>query len=294
MSSPGFLDGIRIVTMAQNVPGPLAAARLCQAGARVTKVEPLAGDPFLALSPAWHAEMHSGIAIERIDLKSPSGHARVLALLEEADVFITSQRPSALARLALDPDSLRARVPGLRLLRIVGSVRDPERAGHDLTYQAHAGLLATTMPRALAADVMASERAFAATLALLRQPPGSIMDVGLVESLYPMVASLRHGLTAPGGALGGGAFRYRIYQAQEGYVAVAALEPHFERALYGALGLPLGTDLTSRFLERTAAAWESWANERDLPIAALDAASGDSRDSQQVRADAEARRLRLD
>src|SRR6476620_4693658 len=35
-----FLDGIRVITTAQNVPGPLAAARLRQAGASVTKIEP--------------------------------------------------------------------------------------------------------------------------------------------------------------------------------------------------------------------------------------------------------------
>src|SRR5262245_61247217 len=98
MLSTELLDGVRIVTMAQNVPGPLAAARLRQAGAQVTKIEPPAGDPFLALSPAWHAEMHAGIAIERLDLKSESGQARMMVLLGVADVLITSQRPSVDAR----------------------------------------------------------------------------------------------------------------------------------------------------------------------------------------------------
>ena len=222
-----FLRDVRIVTLAQNVPGPLAAARLAEAGARVTKIEPPTGDPFLAVSAAWHAEMHAGIAIERLDLKAEDGRSRVMALLEDADLFITSQRPSALARLGLDADALRSRCSRLRILRIVGSVHDPERPGHDLTYQAQAGFLGDHMPRTLAADVMASERAFAGALALLRQPPGSAMDVGLVESLEPLLASLRHGLTAPGGTLGGGAPRYRIYPTKAGCVAVAALEPHF-------------------------------------------------------------------
>ena len=265
----GFLDGVRIVTMAQNVPGPLAAARLRDAGARVTKIEPPAGDPFLALSPAWHAELHAGITIERVDLKSPDGSAQVVRLLRDADVFLTSQRPSALARLGLDPETLRSLIPGLRMLRIVGSIRDPEHPGHDLTYQAQAGLLGDRMPRALAADVMASERAFAGTLALLRQPPGSVMDVGLVESLDSMLASLRHGLTAPGGVLGGGVFRYGLYETKDGLIAVAALEPHFDRGLHRALDLPVGADPSSRFRERTAVEWEAWARDRGLPIVAV-------------------------
>lgn len=269
MHSSTFLDDVRVVTIAQNVPGPLAAARLRQAGARVTKIEPLAGDPFLAVSPAWHAEMHAGIAIEGLDLKSEGGHARMMTLLRDADVLLTSQRPSALARLGLDVDRLRAEIPTLRTLRIVGSIRDPEHAGHDLTYQAEAGLLGNAMPLTLAADVMTSERAFAGVLTLLRQPGGTVIDVGLVESLEPMLASLRHRLTTPDGTLGGGAPRYRIYAASSGRVAVAALEPHFEARLYEQLGLPCGSDPSARMLERTADEWEAWARERDLPIVAV-------------------------
>jgi alpha-methylacyl-CoA racemase len=269
MPATDFLDGVRIVTMAQNVPGPLAAARLKQAGALVTKIEPPTGDPLLALSPAWHAELHAGISIERLDLKTETGQARMAALLRDADVFITSQRPSLLTRLTLDADSLRARIPSLRVLRIVGSARAPEQPGHDLTYQAQAGLLGDAIPRTLVADVMASERAFAATLALLRQPPGSTMDVGLVESLDPLLAPLRHGLTVPGGPLGGGAPQYGVYAAKVGRVAVAALEPHFETRLYQQLNLPMRADASARFLERTADEWETWARERDLPIVAV-------------------------
>lgn len=269
MRSTRFLEGIRIVTMAQNVPGPLAAARLRQAGARVTKIEPPGGDPFLALSPAWHAEMHEDIAIERLDLKAEDGRARVGELLGDAELFITSQRPSALVRFRLDPDTLRQRMPRLRMLRIVGSVRDPEHPGHDLTYQAMAGLLGESMPRTLAADVMASERAVAAALVLLRQPAGSVVDIGLVESLEPLLASLRHGLTTPGGPLGGGAWRYGVYPARVGRVAVAALEPHFATRLYEELGVPIGSDPSAHFLVRTAAEWEAWGRERDLPVVAV-------------------------
>jgi alpha-methylacyl-CoA racemase len=264
-----FLDGVRVVTTAQNVPGPLAAARMREAGARVTKIEPPAGDPFLTLSPAWHAEMHEGITIERLDLKSADGRARVAELLSDADIFLTSQRPSAIARLGLGPASLRDRHPHLRTVRILGSVHDPEQAGHDLTYQAVRGLVGDTMPRTITADIMASERAFAAMVGILRQPPGSVMDVGLVESLDPLLASIRHGLTTPNGTLGGGAYRYRLYATKAGTIAVAALEAHFETRLCDHLGLRTTDDPTSRFLERTAADWEAWARERDLPIVAV-------------------------
>lgn len=269
MHSPHFLDGVRVVTMAQYVPGPLAVARLRDAGARVTKIEPPAGDPMLELSRAWHEEMHAGVEIEHIDLKTDDGRTRVMSLLGDADVFITSQRPSTLTRLALDPESLRGSAPQLRIVRIFGSVKDPERVGHDLTYQAQSGLLSDAMPRTLAADVMASERVFAAVLALLRQPPGAAMDVGLVESLGALVAPLRHRLTTPDGTLGGAALKYRLYPTKSGHVAVAALESHFEQKLYQLLGVSPAADLSERFLDRAAADWEAWALENDLPIVAV-------------------------
>lgn len=263
------MRGVRVVSIAQNVPGPLAVARLAAHGASATKVEPLSGDPFLVLSQSWYDEMHHDIPVERLDLKSADGHARLTSLLRDAQLFITSHRPSALVRLRLDPALLHADAPDLRIIRIVGSIADPEEAGHDLTYQAHAGLARDTMPLTLAADVMASERVYATALELLRRPPGSIADVGLVESLDPLCAPLRHGLTGPGGVLGGGAPRYRIYKTRDGYVALAALEPHFEHHFCELLTLSVGDDPSAHFLERTTEEWEQWARANDVPLAAV-------------------------
>ena len=97
------------------------------------------------------------------------------------------------------------------------------------------------------------------------------MDLGVVESLDPLLAPLRHGLTVPRGPLGGGAPQYRVYAAKTGRVAVAALESHFAIRLYEELDLPLRSDPSLRFLERTAIEWESWARERDLPLVAVEA-----------------------
>jgi crotonobetainyl-CoA:carnitine CoA-transferase CaiB-like acyl-CoA transferase len=269
MSDSNFLADVRIVTMAQYVPGPLAVARLHEAGARVTKIEPPSGDPLRQVAPTWYDELHAGIDVEQLDLKADSGRARALELVASADLLITSQRPSRLSRLGFDADALLARFPRLRVLRIVGSVREPEEAGHDLTYQAQAGFLGDEMPRTLVADVVGAERIFGAALALLMQPPGATIDVGLVESLDGLVAPIRHRLTTLDGPLGGRAPQYRVYAAKTGRVAVAALEPHFERALYEQLGLAPRSDLTARMRERTAEEWEVWARERDLPLVAV-------------------------
>ena len=267
--SNDLLRGVRVVSVAQNVPGPLAVARLVSRGASATKIEPLSGDPFAPLCQSWYDEMHRGVSVERLDLKSAEGRGRLVALLRAADLFITSHRPSALARLRLDPESLRGEVPGVRIIRVVGSLADPEEAGHDLTYQAHAGLARETMPLTLAADVMASERVYATALELLRGPGGACVDIGLIESLDPLRAPLRHGLTAPGGVLGGGVPRYRIYATRDGHVALAALEGHFERRFYEVLGLPIGSDPSAEFLQRTAVEWVEWARSNDVPLTSI-------------------------
>jgi alpha-methylacyl-CoA racemase len=262
------LTGIQVVSMALNVPGPLAAARLRAEGASVVKVEPPAGDLLEGLCPAWYSELHRGIPIERLDLKSAGGRERIRELLERAHLFLSSQRPSALARLHLDAQSLAAdpHTAHLRTLNIVGDRTHPEHAGHDLTYVAAAGLLGREMPRTLVADVLGSERAFAAAVLLLRQPDGSHAEVGLVDSLEAIVAPLRHGLTRSGGMLGGGLAAYGLHDARDGQIAVAALEPHFRERLYHALGRPLDSALDDAFLSRTADEWEAWGRENDVPI----------------------------
>lgn len=257
--------------MALNAPGPLAVARLAAEGAHVTKIEPPSGDPLERFCRSFYDELHQHITVERVDLKTSEGQARLRTRLAAADLFISSQRPSALARLGLTSESLTH----TRWLNIVGECAQPEIAGHDVTYLARAGLVRDSLPVSLLADVMGSERAFSAALLLLRQPPGSHVQVGLYDSLDSLIAPVRHGLTAPGALLGGGFSGYGVYAAKEGHVAIAALEPHFRKRLYAELALDDGADLTATMRSRTADDWERWARERDLPIAAVRAAADD-------------------
>src|SRR5215208_3245086 len=138
------LHDVRIVTIAINVPGPLCAARLREHGARVIKIEPPSGDPLQTFCPGWYNELNAGSTIERLDLKATSGRAGLQSHLADADLFLASQRPSALARLGLDADTLLGgakATPTLRWLNIVGEMDQPEVPGHDLTYLARARLL---------------------------------------------------------------------------------------------------------------------------------------------------------
>ena len=274
---PGSLEGVRLVTLAQNVPGPAAAARLRSFGASVVKVEPPNGDPLASSNPAWYGALAAGQEVVRLDLKSEADRDRLDEHLAEADVLLTSNRLAALARLGLGPEELGARYPRLCYVAITGYPAPLEDApGHDLTYLANLGLLSPPeMPRTLLADLAGAERAVSATLALLldreRGMGAGYSEVALSEAAAFFAEPLRYGITKPGALLGGEFPGYRLYEAMDGWVAVAALEAHFWERLLLELGLEEATreDLEEVFLQKTAEEWEQWATQRDLPLKAV-------------------------
>lgn len=271
------LRGIQIVSLAVNLPGPLTAARYSELDATVTKVVPPAGDPLAWVSPAWHTALQAGQEVLALDLKSAAGQVRLAELLVGADVLLTATRPAALARLGLDGPTLSTRYPRLCHVAIVGyPAPDEDRAGHDLTYQASVGILEPPhFPRIPLADYAGAERAVSSTLALLwdrdRTGRGGQAVISLVEALAPFAHALCYGLLAPGTLLGGASPLYHLYRAKEGWIAIAALEPHFSARLRAGLGIDVFTveTLAAAFLQRTAVEWDAWAKLQDIPLAAV-------------------------
>jgi alpha-methylacyl-CoA racemase len=271
------LDAVSVVSLAVNVPGPTAAARLMALGASLTKVEPPAGDPLASAHPAWYDELRAGQQVVTLDLKQAADRARLGELLEPADLLLTSSRPGALARLGLGWAELHSRFTGLGQVAIVGyPAPDQDHPGHDLTYAAAQGLVVPPdLPRTLVADLGGAELATTAAVALLlareRGGEAGYAEVALADAASAFAGPLRHGATAPGGSLGGGSPSYGLYPAEEGWLAVAALEPHFQQRLAEQLGLDELTyeALAGAFRTRTAEQWETWGREHDLPLAAV-------------------------
>ena len=276
-SDSTLLQGIKIVSLALNAPGPVAAARLTKLGAEVTKVEPPSGDATSRAAPKWYESLCQGQTVLRLDLKDASGRAQLDSILAAADLLLASFRPSALQRLGLDWKSLHARHPRLCFVGIIGyPAPQEERTGHDLTYQGDFGLLRPPeMPPTLFVDLAGAERAVSMVLALLnraaRQGEAGCAWVSLHECARDLAAPLTAGLTSAGGLLGGGYPLYGFYQTNDGWVAIAALEPHFAERLLAELGLKKAdrAELERIFLQRSAKDWESWAAERDLPLVAV-------------------------
>lgn len=268
------LRDFRIVTTAVNVPCPVAAARLRDLGAKVIKIEPPNGDPLREYCSAWYNELIRGQKLVRLDLKQTSGRERLGRLLSQADLLLTASRPAALQRLSLGWEDLHARFPVLCHVALVGHASPRQNlAGHDLNYQARVGLVVPPhLPHTLLADLASAERIVSAVLGLLflrqRFQTGFYAEVVIENVAADLAAPLRHGLTVRDGMLGGGLAQYRVYAARQGWIAVAALEPHFLKRLQEELQLETvdAKGLSLAFKARTAQQWEQWAQVRDLPI----------------------------
>jgi crotonobetainyl-CoA:carnitine CoA-transferase CaiB-like acyl-CoA transferase len=227
--------------------------------------------------PPWYAALHENVSIVRLDLKETTDRTRLDELLGDSDLLLTSSRPASLERLGLGWDAVHARFPRLCHVAIIGhGPPDENRPGHDLTYQASLGLVdPPNLPRALLADLGGAEEAVTTATSLLlareRGHGAQIASVSLAQAAARHALPLQYGLTSNVGLLGGGWPGYNLYQAAQGWVAVAALESHFVERLVRELEIASLSheQLSDAFRRATADEWESWAKTRDLPIQAV-------------------------
>ena len=284
------LRGVRILSLALNLPGPAALMRLRAMGASCTKVEPPSGDPMVHYSTQAYEALHVGIKQRTLNLKTEKDLAKLHQALARTDVLLTSFRPSALLKLGLDWKTLRKRYPTLSLVSIVGAPGAlAEVPGHDLTYLAEAGLVTgLDLPPTLFADMggalMASEAVLTAVLHQKLKGKGTHQEVALSDSATWLALPRNWAMTTPGTTIGGAHAGYRVYACKDGRVAVAALEPHFAAALCAAAGVAAGVSgvslqtMRSSATHKTIADWlmtktrkalDKLAVEKDIPLHTL-------------------------
>ena len=285
------LHGLRILSLALNLPGPAALMRCRRLGATCTKLEPPAGDPMGRYNAATYSELHEGVKVLEADLKTQAGQQALHRELARTDILLTSFRPSAISKLGLGWKELHTRYPALSHVAIVGAPgAGAEEPGHDLTYLAGQDLVpGLELPATLYADMGGALLAVEAVLqaALRKQeryagsgdphPEGLYLEVALADAAAWLALPRRWGLTQPSGSVGGAHAGYRVYPCRDGRVAVAALEPHFAAALCEAAGVE-GHDTKTMFAPATHAAvaaflagqsraeLEQLAREQDLPL----------------------------
>lgn len=294
------LKGVRVLSLAQQYPGPFATAQLSDLGADVVSVErPGVGDPTRAF-PAFHASLARGKRSIALDLKVPGGRTAFRRLVAEADVVVEGFRPGTMQRLGLSYASLLEDNPRLVHVSISGygqSGPHRDRPGHDVTYQAEAGMLYEHLPPAgppppptiawgdLVAGMFAAQAVVTGILHRERSGDGCEIDVSMYDCL---VAALTAHVIPVINGTGPAGFQYEpgygVFLTADGrHLALGvAHEDHFWRALCDVAGLPehrelpsverfAHTDLLRNALEdaverRSSQWWDAQLTAADVPF----------------------------
>ena len=149
----GPLEGVRIVDLTAVVVGPMATQTLADYGAEVIKVETPTGDILRdlngrAITPRMSSKFLHLNRNKRslvLDLKQAAGREALLRLIARADVFLWNVRPSAMERLKLSYDEVRAVNPRIIYCGMFGFGRGGryrEKPAYDTIIQGGAGVAA--------------------------------------------------------------------------------------------------------------------------------------------------------
>jgi crotonobetainyl-CoA:carnitine CoA-transferase CaiB-like acyl-CoA transferase len=308
------LEGIRVIDLSSFLPGPYLTLAMADHGAEVIKVEAPAGDPGREIGlrvegqTVFFTNLNRGKRSLCLDLKTQAGRDTLLALCDGADVFVESFRPGVMARLGLDPATLRQRNPRLVYCSISAFGQTGEwrnRPAHDLSVEAMSGVLSLAagadgmpaIPPIPVADVLAGLHGLSGVLmALLKREQtgrGDHLDISMFDStlgaslniLGPTFAEDRQPVAQHERTTGGSAF-YRVYETQDGrYLTLGGQEEKFVRTLLDALDrpdliplvlkgpgphqAPVAAFLAQTFASQPLAAWEQRLGALDVCFGAV-------------------------
>ena len=271
------LAGLKVVELGHYIAGPFATRLLADMGAEVIKVEPPEGDPIRGWGsthnghPVWFSIHGRNKLSVTLDLKSPEGRAKVIALCTRADALVENFRPGYLERIGLGPEVLQAANPRLVIARVSGYGQDGpyrDKPAFGAIGEAMGGLRHLTAnpgqadfppPRcgvSISDDLAGMYAAMAVVSACWgrdRQGEagrGRIVDLDLVSSVFSLMEGMlpEYGLTGairqPAGAAIPTAAPTNTYPCGDGkWLCVAGNSDLIFGRLMGAIGRPeLGAD----------------------------------------------------
>ncbi len=196
----GPLAGIKVVDVSGAVAGPWASTQLAEQGADVVLVEKVGVPDVMRLTGAvigdqsgtW-VQLHRNKRGIDIDVRQPEGRDILIALVDEADVFIQNFRPGVVERLGIGYDDLSARNPELVYLSVSGFGPDGPYADqpvYDPIIQARTGMAEAQngdYVKAVVADKTAAMTGANAVLAALVARAGGAggqhIEVNLLDSM---------------------------------------------------------------------------------------------------------------
>ncbi|MCL6610875.1 MAG: CoA transferase [Peptococcaceae bacterium] len=245
-----MLEGVKILDLSMNLPGPYCTMLLSDLGADVIKIEePRIGDQARVLNEPFFDQLNRGKRSVKLNLKNTAGRQAFLELARHSDAVLESFRPGVVERLGVDYRAVSAVNPRIIYCSISGFGQDgPMRdvPCHDLNIISMTGIQHMTgvrggppvMPSVLIADTATGTLAALAIVAALWQRTvknrGQYLDLSMYESCFSwqhihaafLLSGFEYG--AGEGMLSGAAPCYNLYRAADGrYVSIGAVEPHF-------------------------------------------------------------------
>lgn len=210
MPASTLLSNITVADMTSVLFGPYCTQTLADMGAKVTKIEPAAGDIFrYAGKPAatrgmgpCHMTVNRGKRSVSWDLKSPLGREATKRLIAQSDIFIHNIRQGAIERLNLTFEDVKTIKPDIVYVHCLGFGADGPYAGrpaYDDLIQALSGFSSLSpmvlndeqpryVPMTIADKVSGLHAAYAALAALIRRDHSG--EAVLVEA--PMLECTTH------------------------------------------------------------------------------------------------------
>jgi len=143
--------GIRVVEFTHMVMGPTCGMILADLGAEVIKVEPIDGDKtrnLIGSGAGFFPMFNRNKKSIAVDMKTPAGMELVIKLLTTADVLSENFKPSTMAKLGLDYETLKKTNPKLIYVSHKGFLPGPydHRTALDEVVQMMGGLAYMTGP----------------------------------------------------------------------------------------------------------------------------------------------------
>ena len=258
------LEGIRILDLTRQAPGPYCTMLLGDLGADVIVVEePPGAGRRMEMGMSERTQAFWALSRNKrsvaLNLKEPRAQEAFLRMAEKADVVLEGFRPGVVKRLGVNYDAVKARNERVIYCSLSGYGQTGPYAGlvgHDINYISIGGALGLigtagsppAIPMNIIADfagggLYSAFSILAAVIARGQTGRGQYVDIAMSDGVtsllaFPASQYFAAGMVPKPGVemLNGGAPYYAVYETKDGkWLSIGCIEPWFWSELCKAL-----------------------------------------------------------
>ncbi len=197
------IDGVKILDLTTQLPGPYCSMLLGDLGAEVIKLERPGGGDTARYFPRYFQSVNRNKKSCTLNLRAEAGVEIFMKLAAGADVIVEGFRPGVVSRLGVDYEAVRKMSGEVIYCSISSYGQDGpyrELPGYDINCQGAAGLLRAARPESLpprnaevwigdmSSGMFAAMSILAALLAREKTGQGQYIDVSMMEGLLSWTA----------------------------------------------------------------------------------------------------------